>query len=87
MEYQVTVEQIFRNLAVVGAGFGIVIGLVPLALGFSRSQKRLGIIGFIVTVITGAVLFLLAIIPAAVFSWLIVRAGRAAHANTQTKLS
>ena len=59
---------------IVGIISGLIFGLVPLILGFKRQNARYGLIGFVVTLIAGAVLSLLGAIPVSgIFTWLILR--------------
>lgn len=53
--------------------FGAVLGLVPLILGRKRKQFRLGIYGFLATIVAGALSPLAAVIVACVFAWLVAR--------------
>lgn len=53
---------------------GLVLGLIPLTLGFLRKKRRLGVYGLFSSTIGGAILtgiFSLIIVP--VFAWLILR--------------
>lgn len=61
------------------AGVGFVLGLAPLIVGFVKHKKKYGFIGFIASILGGALLGLLLAVPvAAVFTWLIVRVPKTA---------
>lgn len=58
----------------IGGGLGLLVGLVPLILGFVKKNLKFGVFGFLGSIIGGAVLGLLLAIPvAAIFTWLIIR--------------
>lgn len=62
----------------IGGGLGLLVGLVPLILGFVKKNLKFGVFGFLGSIIGGAVLGLLLAIPiAGLFTWLIFR-GRSA---------
>ncbi len=53
---------------------GFLIGLVPLAFGFIKGQKKYAFFGLIACVVGGAIFSLLLSVPlAAIFVWLIFR--------------
>jgi hypothetical protein len=65
--------------SVISIALSVVIALVPLFFGLSRQQRKYAVIGFVSTIVGGALLGLLLAIPvAAVFSWLIYRSSTAA---------
>jgi hypothetical protein len=62
--------------ALIPAGVGFLLGLVPLVAGFIKGKVRLGVFGLIASTLGGALLgFILSIPAMAVFTWLIVRDG------------
>ncbi|HEY2846269.1 MAG TPA: hypothetical protein VGI80_00540 [Pyrinomonadaceae bacterium] len=74
---QYTVQQLILYGAILGAIIGFLLGLVPLALGLKRGQRRLAIIGFLCCLIGGAMASVILSIPSLIiFTWLIVRASR-----------
>jgi hypothetical protein len=74
---QLTTQQAILYVAILNAAIGAVLGLAPLILGFIKKNVRLGVFGFLVCVIGGALLGVILSVPgAAVFSWLIIRRGR-----------
>ena len=57
-----------------GAGVGLVIGLVPLVAGFLKGKLKIGLIGFVASIVGGSIFALLLAVPiSAVFTWLILR--------------
>ena len=65
----------------VGLVAGFVCGLIPLILGLKNQNRKLGIIGFILSLIAGLPLSLLGALPVAgIFTWLILRKPAAAEA-------
>jgi hypothetical protein len=57
----------------IGLGVGLVLGLIPLALGIYKGKRKLGIAGLIVSVAAGAAWSLFSLIAVLVFVWLILR--------------
>ncbi len=53
---------------------GIVLGLIPLILGFVKKERSYGVFGFLGSIIGGAILGLFLSVPVmAIFTWLILR--------------
>jgi hypothetical protein len=53
---------------------GIVLGLIPLILGFVKKERSYGVFGFLGSIIGGAILGLFLSVPImAIFTWLILR--------------
>jgi hypothetical protein len=66
-----------ETMLLAGLIAGIVCGLVPLIAGYVKGRLQLGIIGFVVTALSGLVLGLLLAVPVAiVFTLFIVLSGR-----------
>ena len=64
----------YNQLLIIGAIFGVVLGLVPLILGFRKQNVKMGIIGFVSAVAIGIPFSFLGALPVAIiFSWLILR--------------
>lgn len=64
--------------AIINAGIGFILGLVPLIAGVLKRNFKYGFIGFVGAVLGGAVLGIILSIPiAAIFTWLIVRKPKA----------
>ncbi|MFN2413026.1 MAG: hypothetical protein ABR535_08270 [Pyrinomonadaceae bacterium] len=70
---RISPSQAFIYVALAGAAIGLLLGLVPLVLGRRRGQARLGVYGFIASIVAGAVAPLLAVIVTAIFTWMIVK--------------
>lgn len=62
--------------ALIPAGVGLLLGLVPLIAGVIKGKLRMGMIGLLASTVGGALLGVILSIPAmAIFTWLIVRDG------------
>ena len=72
-----TSREIMIYGSLINAGIGLVFGLVPLIIGFAKRNIKYGVIGFVGSIVGGALLGLLLAIPvAAIFTWLIVKGPR-----------
>ncbi len=61
------------------AGLGLIVGLVPLIIGLVKRNIKYALIGFLGSIVGGAILGLLLAIPvAAVCTWLILRGSKSA---------
>lgn len=61
------------------AAVGLIVGLVPLIIGLVKRNIKYGLMGFVGSIIGGALLGLILAIPvAAIFTWLIVRGPKGA---------
>ena len=78
-DIQLTFRELYIYVIIGGALLGALLGLVPLLLGRRRNKARLGLYGFIASIVAGAIAPLLALIVAAIFAWLIVREKPAAQ--------
>lgn len=78
-----TYRELYMYVIIVGAIVGALLGLVPLILGRKRNKRRLGLYGFLATIVGGAIAPLLAIIVAAIFAWLIIREKPVETSGTQ----
>jgi hypothetical protein len=72
-EIQLSTGQFYILALIIGAVLGALFGLVPLILGRKRNKGRLGLYGFVVSIVLGAATPLLSIIAVAIFVWLIVK--------------
>lgn len=64
----------FYQIAMMGAGLGALLGLIPLILGFVKKARGYGVFGFLGSIVGGALLGVFLSIPiVAIFSWLIVK--------------
>jgi len=74
-DIQLTFRELYLYVFIVGVVLGVIFGLIPLLLGRRRNKARLGLYGFIASIIGGAIAPLLAIIVPAIFAWVITRNG------------
>jgi len=72
-EFRALYEQYFYYFIAAGIAIGLVLGSVPLLFGIRRGKRNLGILGLVMSAVTGAFSPLVAIIVAIVFTILIVR--------------
>ena len=80
---QLSTQQAMLYLILANTAIGFVIGLVPLAFGFVKRQRKYAFYGLIACTVGGAILgFFLALPLAAVFIWLIFRASKPVAAGT-----
>jgi len=71
---QVTTQEFFLYTILANTAMGFLIGLVPLAAGFIRHQRKYGFYGLIACVVGGAILGIFLSLPlAAVFTWLVLK--------------
>ena len=68
-----TYRELYIYVIIGGAILGALFGLIPLILGRRRNKARLGMYGFLASIVTGALAPLFAIIVVAIFSWMIVK--------------
>lgn len=76
--YEVT----YFQMIMIGLGVGLVLGLIPLGLGWYKGKKKLAIIGFLASIAAGAAWSLFSLIIVLVFIWLILRNPQTATAET-----
>ena len=72
-DFETTFRGLFIYVVIIGAILGALFGLAPLILGRRRNRARLGLYGFIASIVGGAIAPLLGIIVAGIFSWLVIR--------------
>jgi MFS family permease len=72
-DIQMTIRELYVYIIIGGAILGALFGLVPLMLGRKRNRARLGLYGFIASIVGGAIGPLLGLIVAGIFSWLVLR--------------
>lgn len=72
-DIELTYREFYLYVIIGGAILGALFGLIPLILGRKRNKARLGLYGFLASIIAGALAPLLAIIVTAIFSWMIVK--------------
>jgi MFS family permease len=68
-----TMREYFLYAALIGAGLGALFGLIPLILGLRRDKRRLGLYGFVASIVGGAIAPLLSVVIVVIFSWVIVK--------------
>lgn len=80
--YEVT----YLQMVLIGLGVGLILGLIPLGLGYYKGKLKLGVVGLLVSVAAGAAWSLFSLIAVLVFVWLILRnpADRAEADNSAT---
>ena len=61
--------------ALIGAGIGLLLGLIPLVLAIRKGKLKLGLLAIVLSTVAGAVSPLLSLIVIAIFLWLILRKG------------
>lgn len=69
MEFKIT----YLELVLIGFAFGAIVGLIPLFLGIFKKELKLGIFGFLISAISGAIWTLLSLISVGIFIWLILK--------------
>jgi len=74
--YQLT-RQDLVYIALIGAGVGLLLGLIPLIIAIRKGKTRLGILGAVISAALGAGSPLLSLVVVAIFLWLILRKGSA----------
>ena len=85
-EYQLTYSEFYLYVIIGGAILGALLGLLPLILGRRRNKARLGMYGFVASIVSGAIAPLLSIIVVGIFAWLIVKDNKAeTNAGTDTQ--
>jgi len=70
--YQFTKDDLLYY-ALIFAGVGLILGLVPLIIAIRRGKLRLGLLAVIFSTIAGAIAPILSLIVIAIFLWLILR--------------
>lgn len=63
----------FWVLVLIGVGVGVVLGLIPLILGFVKGKRNLGFYGFTASTVGGAISSILSLIVVGIFIWLILK--------------
>ena len=62
------------DIALMGAGLGALLGLIPLILGFVKKERSYGVFGFLGSIVGGAVMGVFLSLPiVAIFIWLILK--------------
>ncbi|MEO8041687.1 MAG: hypothetical protein ABI646_03655 [Acidobacteriota bacterium] len=79
-DIELTYREFYLYVIIGGAILGALFGLIPLILGRRRNKARLGMYGFLASIVAGAIAPLLAIVVTAIFSWMIVK-DKSVHTN------
>ncbi len=72
-QIKVTYYEAIAYLALLGVAVGVLLGLIPLILGFKKHQRSYGLFGFFISIVAGAFSPVLSVITVAIFTWLILR--------------
>lgn len=72
-DIELTYREFYLYVIIGGAILGALFGLIPLILGRKKNKSRLGVYGFLASIVAGAFAPLLAIIVTAIFSWMIIK--------------
>ena len=80
-------QEYYYYILAADIGIGLLLGLIPLIIGIKKNQRKLGIIGFIASIIGGALSPILSIIIVSVFVWLILRKPKTEESANAAKSS
>lgn len=81
-QIKMTTNEAVFYITIFNIGLGILLGAIPLVLGFIRKERSYAVFGFLGSIIGGAILGLLLSIPvAAIFTWLILRKPKPENAS------
>jgi len=72
-DIELTYREFYLYVIIGGAILGALFGLIPLILGRRRNKARLGLYGFLASIVAGAIAPLFAIVVVAIFSWIIAK--------------
>ncbi len=72
-DIELTYREFYLYVIIGGAILGALFGLVPLILGRRRNKARLGMYGFLASIVAGALAPLFGIVVAAIFTWVVAR--------------
>jgi hypothetical protein len=70
---RLTTQEALIYLALVGAGVGLLLGLIPLFFGIRKGKTRLGVIALVASTIAGAITSIISIILVVIFTYLILK--------------
>ncbi len=74
---ELTTTQLYTYVIIFQIIIGVLLGLIPLFVGRSRGNARLGKYGFLATLIAGLLSPLVAVIAVGISVWMIVKKGSA----------
>jgi len=81
-QIKMTTTEAVLYITIFNIGLGILLGAIPLVLGFLRKERSYAVFGFLGSIIGGAILGLFLSIPvAAIFTWLILRKPKPENAS------
>ncbi len=86
-QMQVLYEQYFYYILAAGVLIGLFFGLLPLIFGIKRKKKNLGLLGFILSGLAGAVSPLVAIVVAVLFLVIVLRSKPAIESEDSSEVS
>ena len=73
-QIELTYNEAVTYASLFHAGVGLLLGLIPLILGFIKKKQKYGFIGFLGSIIGGAILGIFLSVPiAAICTWLILK--------------
>jgi len=73
-QIKLTTNEAILYASLIHAAIGILLGMIPLILGFIRKERSYAVFGFLGSIIGGAILGIFLSVPvAAIFTWLILR--------------
>ena len=72
-EIRLTTWEAVLYVALIGMAAGFLLGLVPLIYGWRKAKTKLGLVGFIVSIVAGAVSPILSLLTLVIFVFLIAR--------------
>ena|SRR5688572_28920662 len=70
-DIEFTYREFYLYVIIGGTILGALLGLIHLYLGRRRGQGRLGLYGFVASIVAGAIAPLLSIVVVAIFAWVI----------------
>ena len=83
-QIKLTTTEAVVYITIFNIGLGILLGAVPLILGFMRKERSYAVFGFLGSIIGGAILGLFLSVPvAAIFTWLILRKPKLENTSTE----
>ena len=60
-------------VAMIGAGIGLILGLIPLLIAICKEKIKLGLLAVVLSTIGGALSVIVSLIVTGIFIWLILR--------------
>ena len=73
-QLRLTTTEAILYTSLIHSSIGLLLGLIPLVLGFIKKERSYAVFGFLGSIIGGAILGIFLSVPiAAIFTWLILR--------------